>query len=61
MKKTHNCRCFPGMLDVWSRAQLQAWYDFHGPFMTYDGKMWEPDHVKVAPDRYRVRMKEFKA
>lgn len=58
-KTTHLCRCQPGMVDVWSKRELQSWYDHHGAFMTYSGELWEPNAKRVCSDRYRVTFKRY--
>lgn len=48
----------PWMVYTWTKQMLQAWYDTHGSFGLYNGKMWEPDARNLGVGRYEVKFKE---
>lgn len=43
---------------VWTKRELQAWYDTVGAFGSYDGRAWEPKVKSLGVGRYEVRFIE---
>lgn len=49
----------PWMICIWTKQQLQFWYDTHGPFGLYNGKMWAPKSRSLGVNRYEIRFVEY--
>ena len=45
----------PHTTSVWTLTQLQAWYDFYGPWASMAGDVWKPQSTLLCPDRYEVK------
>lgn len=44
---------------VWSKQQVQQWYDANGERAFYDGKLWELVKKNLGVGRYSVSFKEW--
>lgn len=51
----------PHMIYVWTKKQLQHWYDNTGSFGFYGGKSWQPKVKNLGVGRYEVRFVEYRA
>ncbi len=49
----------PWMIYVWTKPMLQLWYDTHGSFGLYNGKMWKPKSKNLGVGRYEVKFEEY--
>jgi hypothetical protein len=42
---------------VWSKKELQNWYDAFGSQCAYDGRLWKPKTKSLGAGRYEISFK----